>query len=73
MTKVTIQMLSDYNDCETCGGGSEEGGRIWIDGNLVWEEVPHAGCYDNKYYELSDLMKIALEKLGIDFEEVPEE
>lgn len=70
MVKVRIEQLSDWSSCETCGGSSEDGGRIWIDGNLVWEEIPRAGCFDNKYYDLSDLMKIALEKLGIEFEEV---
>jgi hypothetical protein len=70
MAKVKIQHLSNYKHCETCGGGTEDGGRIWIDDKLVWEEIPHAGCYGNNYYDLSDLMKIAMEKLGIEFEEV---
>ena len=70
MAKVKIQRLEDYNECETCGGSSEEGGRIWIDDSLVWEYIPRAGCFDNRYYDLSDLMKIAFEKLGIELEVV---
>lgn len=68
MVKVKIECLTDYNDCETCGGGFEDGGRIWIDGVLVWEKVPHAGCYDNTCYSVGDLMTIAMEKLGIEVE-----
>lgn len=68
MAKIKIQRLYDSNDCETCGGGSEYGGRVWVDDKLVWEYIPFAGCYDNEYYEDVDLLKQALSYLNIEVE-----
>ena len=70
MAKVKIECLSDYNDCETCGGGYAEGGRIWIDGDLVWEVIPVADCFSSDTYGVREVLIIALEKLGFEFEEV---
>ena len=39
MSKVVIQIMSDWNDCEQCGGGSEDGGVIMIDNEVVFETV----------------------------------
>lgn len=64
MAKIKIQMLEDHNDCETCGGGYESGGRVWINDRMVFEFVPHAGCYDNQYMTDVDLIEKALNILG---------
>ena len=36
MSKVVIQVMSDWNDCEQCGGGSEDGGVVMIDNEVVF-------------------------------------
>ena len=64
MSKVVIQVMSDWNDCEQCGGGSEDGGVIMIDNEVVFEHIPLAYCFGNKSYYESDLLNIAIEKLG---------
>ena len=65
MSKVVIQVMSDWNDCEQCGGGSEYGGgRITINGEVVFEHIPIASCFGNKSYYESDLLNMAIEKLG---------
>jgi len=64
MAKIKIELMSDFNDCETCGGGSEYGGRLTIDDVVVFEYIPFAGCFGNEYYQESDFLKIALKHLG---------
>lgn len=64
MSKVIIEVITDYNDCEQCGGGSEEGGRIIIDGEIVFEHIPLASCFGNESYSEYDLIRMAIEKLG---------
>lgn len=66
--KIKIEELYDSNDCETCGGGYESGGRVFFDGELVWEYVPHAGCYDNEYFDRTYMLQKALELLGHEVE-----
>jgi len=63
-----MQRLYDHNDCETCGGGQEDGGRIWVNDELIWEYIPHAGCYDNGYFEDKDFFIKALTHLNIEVE-----
>ena len=31
MSHIVIKRTSAYNECETCGGGSDDGGEITID------------------------------------------
>ena len=64
MSKVVIQVMSDWNDCEQCGGGSEDGGVIMIDNEVVFEHIPLASCYGNNSISDYDLLKLAFEKLG---------
>jgi hypothetical protein len=66
--KIKIEELWDFNDCETCGGGSEYGGRIFFDEKLVWEYIPRAGCYDNEYFGRDYMLQKALELLGHEVE-----
>ena len=47
MSKIVIQVMSDWNDCEQCGGGTEDGGVITIDGEVVFEHIPNASCFGN--------------------------
>ena len=64
MSKVVIQVMSDWNDCEQCGGSSEYGGVIMIDDEVVFEHIPLASCFGNNSISDYDLLKLALEKLG---------
>ena len=64
MSKVVIQVMSDWNDCEQCGGGSEDGGVIMIDNEVVFEHIPQAYCFGNNSISEYDLLKLAFEKLG---------
>ena len=64
MGKIVIQVMSDWNDCEQCGGGTEYGGVITIDGEVVFEHIPNASCFGNISVSDYDLLRLALEKLG---------
>lgn len=72
--KIKIEPLFDsYYDCghAGCSGGEEYGGRVWVDDQLVWELIPHAGCWDNNYFpegHEAGLIKKALEHLNIELE-----
>ena len=68
MSKIKIERMSDWNDCEQCGGGSEDGGRVIIDDVVVYEHIPVAGCFGNKDVSEMQLISIALKHLGHDFE-----
>ncbi|MEG2707337.1 MAG: hypothetical protein RR959_08350 [Erysipelotrichaceae bacterium] len=68
MSKIVIEVMSDWNECEQCGGGSEDGGRIIVNGEVVFEHIPSASCYGNESYYEYDLVRIALEKLGYSLE-----
>lgn len=63
---IRIECMYDYNDCDQagCSGGEEYGGRIFIDDELVFEHIPHAGCYDNARYDELWLLQHALGLLG---------
>lgn len=64
MSKIVIQVMSDWNDCEQYGGGTEDGGVITIDGEVVFEHIPNASCFGNNSVSDYDLFKLAIEKLG---------
>ena len=64
MAHITIKLLEDWNDCETCGGGTEYGGVVTVDGLTVYEYIPHASCFDNNYVTEADLLTYALKHLG---------
>ena len=57
MSKVVIQVMSDWNDCEQCGGGHEDGGVITIDGEVVFEHIPNASCFGNSSVSDYDLLR----------------
>ena len=64
MSNILIEVLDDWNECEQCGGGTEYGGRVLIDNNLVFEHIPNASCYGNEDVSKEDLINIALKHLG---------
>lgn len=66
--KIIIEQMSDYSDCEQCGGGSEQGGRVTIDDKIVFEYIPVGSCYGNNDIYIEDLFVEALKYLGYDVE-----
>lgn len=64
MAHIKIVRTSDYSDCETCGGGFDDGGSIFIDGELIWSKIPQGSCYGGEYLEVEFFYKKALEHLG---------
>ena len=69
MSHIKIVRTSDWYDCETCGGGSDDGGSIFVDGVCIWEKVPMGSCYGNEYLEDEFFYKKVLEYLGHTVEE----
>lgn len=68
MSNVLIEVMSDWNDCEQCGYSTEHGGRITINGEVVFEHIPVASCCGNESYHEYDLLRVAIEKLGYSLE-----
>ena len=67
--KIKVIQTVDHHDCETCGSSYAEGGRIYINEELVYELKPYASCYDNSIYiSYEDLMQKAFELIGYEME-----
>lgn len=64
--KIEIITTEDDHYCETCGPSYASGGTVHIDGKLVLERIPSAYCYDSTSFYESDLLVMALKKVGID-------
>lgn len=64
--KVEIKTMSDNHDCKTCGGSWAEGGVVYVDGKEVLRREPVAYCYGVPSFSESDLLVMALKKIGID-------
>lgn len=55
----------DSMDCETCGGGYADGGKVFIDGVCVVDMEPVAHCYDSVRYEQCQIYQALYEHLGL--------
>lgn len=64
MVHIIIERTMDYNSCETCGGGSDEGGSIWVDEVLIWHKEPVGSCYGGEYLDEEFYYRKVLEHLG---------
>ena len=62
--KIRIETLQDEHECEDCGLSFAEGGRVFIDDELVLERQPGAYCYGAPSFSASDLLVMALAKMG---------
>lgn len=62
--KIEVIRTEDGYECETCGYNYAEGGSVYIDGELVLTKKPHAHCYNGKSYSSTELLILALEKMG---------
>ena len=66
--KIKVIQTVDQRDCETCGSSYAEGGRIYIDEELVYEFNPHASCFNSLNMKYEDLMQKAFELIGYEME-----
>lgn len=64
--KIEIKTMSDDHDCDTCGGSWAEGGVVYIDGEETLRREPVAYCYGVPSFSESDLLVMALKKMGVD-------
>lgn len=62
--KIEIEVLTDDHDCETCGSNWAEGGVVRVDGQEVLRREPLATCFGSEHFSESDLLVMALKKLG---------
>jgi hypothetical protein len=67
MTDKTIEIIttSDTYECDTCGMDWAEGGYVLIDGEKVLEVVPSAYCLGGTSASESELLVLALSKIGV--------
>ena len=61
-----ITTYDDFHDCETCGGSWAEGGYVLVDGTEVVRVDPVAHCYSDTSVTDTELLVLALEKLGVE-------
>lgn len=73
MKRIKIVELFDESDCETCGSSYAHGFKVYIDDELVSSYIPTAHCYDSESYEIQDVFKDILERLGYELKIVDEE
>lgn len=66
MKRIEIETMTDEHECETCGSSWSEGGVVYVDGEEVLCREPRAYCYGTPSYSESDLLVMALKKLGVE-------
>lgn len=64
MANIKIEWLTDYHDCETCGGNYADGAAVRIDGETALELDPVAHCYGGTHYSERNVFMRILEHLG---------
>jgi hypothetical protein len=62
--RIEVVTTVDTYDCETCGMNYATGGKVYVDGKLILEKVASAHCFDGSSYSETDLLILALEKMG---------
>lgn len=62
--RIRIETMTDEHECEDCGTSYAEGGRVYIDDELVLERIPSAYCYDAPSFSETDLLLMALKSAG---------
>jgi hypothetical protein len=72
--KIEILTWEDKHECETCGCSWARGGQVKVDDEIIIFEEPIAHCFNGRDFDSSDLLIMALNKLGhtvsIDYKEV---
>ena len=70
--KLRIELTDDDYDCEVCGFAYATGAKIYIDGVLSLNLVPKAHCFNQINYDHNEIMRRALELVGIELEQANE-
>jgi hypothetical protein len=64
MAHIKILMTRDFDDCELCGITTDEGGRIEVDGKVIWEKIPQASCCGGEYLDTDFYFRQVLRYFG---------
>jgi hypothetical protein len=67
--KIRIEITDDDYDCETCGVAYATGAKIYVDGVLSLNLVPKAHCFRGTNYDHNEIIRRALELVGIELEQ----
>lgn len=62
--KIRIETDTDRYECDDCGMCFAEGGKVFVDDVLILEKPASAHCYGGSSHSESDLLVMALTKLG---------
>lgn len=62
--KFEIVTDEDTSECELCGTDWAQGGKVYVDGELIIDAPAHAHCYSGSSWDAHDLLVMALRKLG---------
>jgi hypothetical protein len=68
MKKLKVEFSSDWNNCETCGGGVGYGITATLEGEAILDVPAVGSCYNGLGEE--DCWKMLFEKLGYDLEDL---
>jgi hypothetical protein len=63
MATINLEWITDYTDCETCGGSYAEGAVVTIDEHVI-DMAPFATCCSPVNYSNSQVYNAILEHLG---------
>lgn len=72
MARIEIEWVSDWNDCEQCGGNYANGALVRIDGAEPegLDLAPVSACYDGTHYDREEVYRRILAHLGNEVAEV---
>ena len=70
--KIRIVYTDDDYDCEVCGFAYATGAKIYVDGVLSLNLVPRAHCFNQINYDHNEIMRRALDLVGIELEQANE-
>ena len=65
---IKIEWLSDYSDCEQCGGNYADGAKVWLDGNEFLDLTPHASCFGGDHWDSHTVYEMIIKSLGYNVE-----
>jgi len=66
MRVIKISTTQDTYDCDLCGMDWADGGKIYIDGELIDEVEPVAHCFGGTSANKYELIILALAHMGVD-------
>ena len=65
---IKIEWLSDYSDCEQCGGNYADGAKVWLNGNELLDLTPHASCFGGDDWDSDTVYNMIIKALGYSVE-----